>query len=340
MHASIVYWTGGAEVRLDGGGQRVRAWESALVNLGYDVEIVGMRVFGSGGAAESLASRVKRALLPMPFEQPLPDVGAPDLVVATVPGVFRDAARRIPRERLVFDWMDRWSANAATMIRSSPLSGPGAALQAAAWRRREKVLPLRARGNAFAGFADFESMHRDGTADAWLPNPVPWLGIAGASSAGRPRRVGFIGSLDYPPNEASLRAFFGRLGRRLTEAGIEVVVAGFGSERVRSWPVTATVLGEVSDPRELYDQVDAAIVPVEHGGGIKIKAIEALAAGLPVYATRHVREGFSPAFRDLIHDVDELFDQGPARPAISQDQFESTFGQEAFTAVVDRIVHG
>ena len=339
MRASIVYWTGGDAVRLDGGGQRVLGWRRALESLGYDVEVVGMRVFGAAGGAQSAASRAKRAVFPMPFEQPLPDVGSAQLVVATVPAVFRDAARRIPRERLVFDWMDRWSANAQTMTSSSPVSAPGAALQSAAWRRRERLLPRLARGNAYAGFADFASMRSDHGVHAWLPNPVEWLGRP-SSPPDRPRRVGFIGSLDYPPNEISLRAFFDRFGTRLDAAGIEVVVAGFGSERVRSWPVAATVLGEVGHPRELYDQVDAAIVPVEHGGGIKIKAIEGLAAGLPVYATEHVRDGFGPEFRDVILDVETLFSVRTAPHALSRESFDATFGQDAFTVVVDRIVHG
>lgn len=341
--ASIIYWFAGDSLRRDGGGMRALAWREALSDLGYEVEILPLRVLGAAGGAGSRLSQAKRALLPMPFEQRLPDVGRSDLVVATVPGVFRSAARSVPRERLVFDWMDRWSASARSMRRTSPVSAPGSALQAAAWSLRERMLPGRARGNAYAGYEDFEQMGRGAPGiQAWLPNPLAFAGDAvGASSASARRRVGFIGSLDYPPNEASLRQFFDRYSEALAAASVEVVVAGFGSERVREWGVGATVLGQVDSPADLYSRVDAAIVPVDHGGGIKIKAIEALSYGIPVFATEHVRSGFSPEFRSHILDLDDLFAPSRAVPApVSRERFDAVFSQSAFTSVVDRLVHG
>jgi hypothetical protein len=337
--ASIVYWFAGDQLRKDGGGMRALAWQQALDSLGFDAEIVGLRVLGASGGPASSLSRIKRAVFPMPFEQRLPELNGADLVIATVPGVFRSAAELVPRERLVFDWMDLWSTSALSMRSTSPVAGPGSALQAKAWRRRERTLPSRARGNVYAGFEDFERMRGPGSAHEWLPNPLPFVGgDARRSSVGR--RLGFIGSLNYPPNEASLRQFFGRYSTRLADAGFEVVVAGFGSDRVREWDVAATVLGEVDSPDVLYREVDAVIVPVDHGGGIKIKAIEALSYGLPVFATHHVRQGFSPEFQSHILDLDQLFDDDIVIPdPVEREQFDAVFSQEAFTRVVESVIH-
>ncbi len=342
MRASVVYWFAGDRLRSDGGGMRVLAWQTALVDLGYETQILPLRVLGGNGRGGSVLSKAKRAVFPMPFEQQLPDVGSSDLVVATVPGVFRSAVRRVPKDRLLFDWMDRWSSSARSMKATSIVSRPGSALQAATWARREHRLPGMARGNAYAGYDDFERMRSaDGSAHQWLPNPLPFVGGDTSRVPSRPKRVGFIGSLDYPPNEASLRQFFARYSQRLAEEGIEVVVAGFGSDRVRGWDVGATVIGEVSSPSVLYGRVDAAIVPIDHGGGIKIKAIEALSYGLPVFATEHVRLGFSPAFRDSILDLDALFDRQVAPPGpLARTEFDSAFSQDAFTVVVERLLHG
>lgn len=336
--ATIIYWFAGTDLRKDGGGMRAMAWQTALETLGYESTIEPLTVIGASGGAGSFVSRAKRRAIPMPFERSVPESHGADLVVATVPAVFRSAARTVPRNSLIFDWMDRWSANARNMGLASPLSVPGGVLQSRLWLSREARLPVAARANAFAGYEDYTAM-RHSPRDEWVPNPLPFPDQLPARAPEIRRRLGFIGSLNYPPNEVSLKHFFDRYSSRLRESGIEVVVAGFGSERVRDWNVGATVLGEIADPLELYSQVDAAIVPIEHGGGIKIKAIEAMAYGLPVFATDHVRDGFSPEFRSWILDIDDLFSAPIQNVPISKEQFMERFSQNAFTAAVERMIH-
>lgn len=338
--AVIVYWFAGADLRTDGGGMRAMGWRTALTELGFDATIVPLRVLGANGGHASVLSRVKRTVIPMPFEQELPDVGSADLVVATVPAVFRSAVRKVPRRSLVFDWMDRWSANSLNLGAATPFSAPGGRFQSRLWSRREKSLPSQAIANSFAGYEDYADMgDMTSERDAWIPNPLPFVEPVHHSSTSHIRRVGFIGSLNYPPNEISLRHFFKRFAPELARSGIEVIVAGYGSERVREWGVEATVIGQVADPAELYAQVDAAIVPIEHGGGIKVKAIEALSYGVPVFATDHVRAGFGPEFRPWILDMASLFQPGIELPdPISRQQYDAHFSQGAFTASVERML--
>ena len=102
--ASIVYWYSGKDMRSDGGGQRIRAWQSALESLGFHCEVYGLRTIGGGISKGARLSAAKRALLPMPFTRGLPsDSAKADVVIATVPAVFEDALRQVPHDRLHLD---------------------------------------------------------------------------------------------------------------------------------------------------------------------------------------------------------------------------------------------
>ena len=137
------------------------------------------------------------------------------------------------------------------------------------------------RVNAFAGYDDF-AKSRDVSAghSFWIPTPVSWRGSTSTSTPDPDvRTLGFIGNLDYPPNQLSLRQFLDSYGAALARRGLEVVVAGFGSDQVRGWGYPVRVLGPVANVSDFYEVIDAAVVPIDHGGGIKVKAIEALAHG-------------------------------------------------------------
>ena len=104
-------------MRSDGGGQRIRAWQSALESLGFHCEVYGLRTIGGGISKGASLSAAKRALLPMPFTRGLPsDSAKADVVIATVPAVFEDALRQVPHDRLILDWMDLWSVNARNLV--------------------------------------------------------------------------------------------------------------------------------------------------------------------------------------------------------------------------------
>jgi hypothetical protein len=86
--ASVVYWYAGSQMRLDGGGQRIVAWQKALETLGFECEIVGLRTIGGGVSRGALLSEAKRAVLPMPFTRKLPPRARhADVVIATVPAI-------------------------------------------------------------------------------------------------------------------------------------------------------------------------------------------------------------------------------------------------------------
>jgi glycosyltransferase involved in cell wall biosynthesis len=334
--ATVIYWYDEEHMPNDGGGQRALAWNRALTELGYQTGIQAIHPGPIVGGQPSNVRRVKRLLAPMPKSR---TISAPstDLVVATVPGVFASLmGDSSVRDRVIFDWMDRWSTNSRTMGRSSLLSLAGGELQGAIWSARERRLSRAAIVNTFAGYADLSALGHD--ADVWLPNPV-----AGPKTSIERRRspvtLGFIGNLNYQPNELSLRWFLKRYDTRLREAGLTMLVAGYGSERVRQWGFDVTVLGVVDDLTSFYESIDIAVVPIRHGGGIKVKALEALAFGVPVIGTAHVREGFPPdlGVRAIV-DIDDFLEFPRPLDPLDPTEAAREFSAATFNSRVAEVV--
>jgi glycosyltransferase involved in cell wall biosynthesis len=338
--ANIVYWYGLKDMPRDGGGLRAIAWNDALTQLGFETSVHALRPAASGPSSRNLLRTIKKQLIPMPLASSLPSMAPADLNVVTVPAVFSSAASVFQRSSLVFDWMDLWSVNALTMGQSSWISRPGGIIQSKMWARRERALVAEPAVNIFAGFEDVESTKANGSAPSfWIPTPISASSPALPPVARAVRRAGFIGNFAYPPNVMSLKRFFDEYENAFSDRGIEIYVAGFGSEVVRTWGVKATVVGKVDSLEAFYGSIDAAIVPIDHGGGIKAKAVEAMAYGVPVYGTSHVANGFSPEWRPFIGDIDDLLRAGPITvPAPSKHEFSTMFSQAAFTAAVARVV--
>jgi hypothetical protein len=334
--ASIVYWYSGKDLRSDGGGQRIQAWQSALETLGFQSEVYGLRNIGGGISKGARLSAVKRALLPMPFTRGLPsDSAKADLVIATVPAVFEDALQQVPHDRLILDWMDLWSVNARNLGEAKWYSQLGGRAQSRLWAQREARLVGVSRSNVFAGYADFEQMIAASHGRAtWLPTPISERTIV--RKEGPIRTIGFIGNLDYPPNQISLRQFLNEYSQHLQKNQIELLVAGYGSEKVASWGFPISVLGPVASVETFYEKIDAAVVPIHHGGGIKVKSLEALSFGLTVFGTEHVRSGLSPDMRSMILPLELL--RNPLEPSLSHQiqyrDFQTQFSQRLFDNTV------
>jgi len=63
------------------------------------------------------------------------------------------------------------------------------------------------------------------------------------------------------------------------------------------------LLGFVDDISEIYNHTKVAISPVD-GTGLKIKMIEALSYGLPVFASKHSMDGLPSGFEDAVFPID------------------------------------
>lgn len=115
-----------------------------------------------------------------------------------------------------------------------------------------------------------------------------------------PARAVVVGRWRHPPNRAGLEwlleAVWPQVLRRVPDARLRIAGPGLG--RLATPPqVTASLerVGWVPSAMDLHAGCRVALAPVRVGAGISNKCLEALAAGLPVVATRVVAGEFSTA---------------------------------------------
>jgi polysaccharide biosynthesis protein PslH len=113
--------------------------------------------------------------------------------------------------------------------------------------------------------------------------------------------VMYIGS-NVPPNQAGLEW----VRRLATIAGrFTFVVIGPLFSRPGRW-ANLIATGPVEDASAYFQAADISLCPIEHGGGTKIKLLEALAAGLPSVAFAEALQGIRlvPAEHVLVAEKD------------------------------------
>jgi glycosyltransferase involved in cell wall biosynthesis len=130
-----------------------------------------------------------------------------------------------------------------------------------------------------------------------VPNGVDIAGLRPADRPGDPRRVLFLGSLDWRPNLDGLRRLLDDAWPRVlaAEPGARLAVVGrhppaWLGERLAATP-GAELHANVPDVRPHLQAAGALAVPLEAGGGSRLKILEALAVGLPVVSTDVGAEG-------------------------------------------------
>lgn len=111
-----------------------------------------------------------------------------------------------------------------------------------------------------------------------------------ASPLGHPTpRIGFIGGLDWLPNQQGILWFLEKVWqnfkRHYPEA--QLSIAGRNTPRwlYRYADSQTHILGEVPDARAFFQEHEIFIVPLFSGSGIRIKLIEAFATGRAIVAT-------------------------------------------------------
>ena len=113
------------------------------------------------------------------------------------------------------------------------------------------------------------------------------------------RLLVFMGTLDYEPNAEALRKIVNQIIpgiRKLTSIPFKVLVCGRLIEKKFASLLSLKdedyiYAGFVPDIEPFFMGADLLINPVNSGGGIKVKIIEALSYGLPVVSTAYGAKG-------------------------------------------------
>ena len=112
-----------------------------------------------------------------------------------------------------------------------------------------------------------------------------------------PHTLLFLGSFRHPPNQEALNWFLANVFPKVrsAEPRVRLIVIGSDPPPRHSLPDDAAIelLGFVEDIREPLARYSVFVCPILSGSGIRVKLLEAFAAGIPVVSTRIGAEGLA-----------------------------------------------
>ena len=290
--------------RMDGGGKRVHAFLRALENEGCALDVVGVGPEGTGGIENAVSAalhRLKRRFFPIHFrgriEAKLSGVNGRSPTMSLVPSANRWALRSNPNWLDFPDLSSNIARNHARTV--DRVSAAFNVAQARLWSKREVSEYDQADVVSVASWSDSLQM---GNKAVWLPTPVAESGeLVRRRSAPSGRQAGvvygMIANFDYPPNRDAYERLIREWLPLLLPSANRIVVAGFGSESLRPG-MNVDILGPVENVATFYDRVDVVVAPIERGGGMKVKVVEAMMHGRPVVATEHAMDGLPQAIAE------------------------------------------
>lgn len=122
--------------------------------------------------------------------------------------------------------------------------------------------------------------------DAYMVKPVP---------EGAALQLGFIGSLDWLPNQEGLQWFLQKvwplLHSRFPKLQLDIAGRNAPADFLREKIPGVEFLGEVPNAADFVAQHDISLAPLRSGSGLKVKVLEAMALGRAVLGTSIALEG-------------------------------------------------
>lgn len=154
--------------------------------------------------------------------------------------------------------------------------------------------------------------------------------LAGQGIPPHAKLVVFHGNYGYPPNRAAMDRIVSSIAPETArlDPAIYFLLAGSG-KAPGALPPNVRFLGFVPDLSELLSNADLEILPMESGSGLKNKALDALAAGLPIIATGAALYGLAeegnPALRAELGEFPEKI-----RDLLRQPEFLAGMGERGW----------
>lgn len=173
--------------------------------------------------------------------------------------------------------------------------------------------------------------------------PVPF-GVPQAAVAPQepePATLYHLGSMDWLPNQEGVRWFLDEVWplvrRRLPTARLFLAGRRMPEEFLGRAIPGVTVVGEVDDVQEFICSKQISIVPLLSGSGIRVKIIEAMAAGKVVVSTRIGAAGIAYTEGEdlLVADSPEEFAAAIAR-CVEDPEYSRGVGRNAARLVAEQ----
>ena len=183
-------------------------------------------------------------------------------------------------------------------------------IQTRIWRFRESRML-----NKFAGFGVCSEADRDylGSLPSIhvIPNGFQRPDRAPQRNPVSPARIGFIGTLDYPPNADGLSWFITQVWQRIKEQcpSIRLRLVGSGTNKgLARLGTDIDGLGYLADTTAEIASWSMMVVPVFVGGGTRVKISEGFSKKCPIVSTSLGAYGYD------VRDGTELFIADAAQP--------------------------
>ncbi len=240
---------------------------------------------------------------------------------------YRDRAAAVTLD--VYDLVWRAHAMDAAALRMSNPVRAFRWLYSRTVRYREERFARHANALVVAGWTDRAALNRSVGGEAhWVPTGLETAAPLPTPAGGTGMRVGFIGNFSHSATtEAAEQLVTSPLA---ASPDVQIVLAGLGSER---WLGTraAIAFGPVATIEDFYNSIDAVVVPVTNGAGMKCKLAEAVLAGKLTVTTPSGVEGFPAEISQHFVCVNHASELTPALLRDALQRFDAEAASEAFS---------
>ena len=155
---------------------------------------------------------------------------------------------------------------------------------------------------------------------AVVPIAHPLLAPEMVAAPQRVTRAMFLGSMDYAPNVEGARRLLDWWPQIISTTSLrELVIVGRKAAQV-GWgalPYGVTIKSDVKEVESVYAEVDVSLMPLLRGGGIRMKALEAMAYGVPIVASRLAVEGLDLRHEETVLLAEDLAEMIAALQALT-----------------------